>query len=220
MIATQERINLAKNHSARFSTRSSLAQTLLLQEKWAEAVPLLQEYLQWLRENKSPDPNETHSNNLALALLQTGRYPEAEKFLRELLQQHDKPGQKAVPLISLLSWRSWLGEALLLQGREREAEPLLRSALAEWQRLKDQTPRRVHRTQSALGACLTAQGRYAEAEPLLLQAFQGLEQKNELLALTLWRQTVERLITLYEKWGKPEQVARWRNKMAPAPAKK
>ena len=60
-----------------------------------------------------------------------------------------------------------------------------------------------------LGACLTAEGRYAEAEALLLRAHAGLESSRG----RDHERTVEarqRLVALYEAWGRPDRAARWR----------
>jgi tetratricopeptide (TPR) repeat protein len=62
---------------------------------------------------------------------------------------------------------------------------------------------------SGLGACASAAARYADAEALLLDAHQvfvdlgGPDSQDARLA-------ADRLVTLYETWGKPEQAAQYR----------
>ena len=71
-------------------------------------------------------------------------------------------------------------------------------------------------TMSLIGDCLLAQQQYADAEPLLLRGFEGLET---LLAKLPPRdrvrrtEAIERLVKLYEAWGKPDVAAPWRAKL-------
>ncbi len=63
------------------------------------------------------------------------------------------------------------------------------------------------------------QKNYAEAEPLLLQSYQGLQQRQASLPpiLTAPRritEALERLVQLYDAWGKPAQAAEWKKKLA------
>ena len=60
-----------------------------------------------------------------------------------------------------------------------------------------------------LGACLTAERRYPEAEALLLRAHAGLEtSRGRDHERTV--ETRERLVALYEAWGRPDRAAPWR----------
>ncbi len=52
---------------------------------------------------------------------------------------------------------------------------------------------------------------YAEAEPLLLQVFAAVEEKQQ---ASQTKQAIQRLISLYRAWGKPEKAAEWRAKLA------
>ena len=64
-------------------------------------------------------------------------------------------------------------------------------------------------SESVLGACLTAERRFPEAEALLLQARAGLESSRG----HDHERTVEarqRLVALYEAWGRPDRAAAWR----------
>lgn len=68
---------------------------------------------------------------------------------------------------------------------------------------------RIAQTQSLLGASLMAQARYAEAEPMMVAAAAGLEplqgqQGREHVA------NRARLVTLYEKLGRPQQADTYR----------
>jgi hypothetical protein len=73
--------------------------------------------------------------------------------------------------------------------------------------------------QTLVGECLTARGKYAEAEPLLLAGYDGMLQRAKEMrpgnnSLT---DAGQRLVRLYEAWGKPELAADWRAKVAALP---
>jgi len=72
---------------------------------------------------------------------------------------------------------------------------------------------------SLLGASLSGQGKYADAEPLLLQGYDGLVQQQAsmppyLNAPRRITESLERLVQLYDAWGKPTQAAEWKQKLA------
>jgi eukaryotic-like serine/threonine-protein kinase len=65
-----------------------------------------------------------------------------------------------------------------------------------------------------LGGALAAQKRYYEAEPLLLSVYSGLSSESSKAALSVRRETLERIIALYEAWGMKEKAAEWRSKLS------
>jgi len=67
--------------------------------------------------------------------------------------------------------------------------------------------------QSLLGEALVGQGRFAEAEPLL-RAGCGTMAKNPEAPDLNKREGVERLVKLYEAWGRPEQAAEFKAALA------
>ncbi|MDQ3198056.1 MAG: tetratricopeptide repeat protein [Verrucomicrobiota bacterium] len=87
-------------------------------------------------------------------------------------------------------------------GRTAEAEKLLREAV-QLRREQVDPSHFLHATATgALGEFLTAQNRFAEAEPLLLASYESFRksQSPESPRIRLARQ---RLVVLYENWGKP-----------------
>jgi serine/threonine protein kinase len=95
-----------------------------------------------------------------------------------------------------------------------EAEPLMRQALAirAKQRTDDWSK---FDTTSILGASLAGQKKYAEAEPLLIDGYEGLSaHAAEIPAKMRGRVTEarDRLIRLYDDWGKKDQAEAWRRK--------
>ena len=103
-----------------------------------------------------------------------------------------------------------MGLALLDLGRPAEAEPLLRESLELRRKVLPPDHWLIASSESVLGACLTAERRFPEAETLLLRAHAGLESSRGLEhARTI--ETRQRLVALYEAWGRPDRAAAWQN---------
>src|SRR5262249_44738628 len=106
--------------------------------------------------------------------------------------------------------------------RPAEVEPLLRAAHAV-AREKLTGPLRCVPlwVESDLGACLLAQARYAEAEPLLIAGYRGL---TEVPAHPVFDRkpavAVDRLVRLYDAWGKPAEALKWRMELEMYPETK
>jgi len=110
-----------------------------------------------------------------------------------------------------------MGAVRLAQGKFSEAETLLResSALAE-----KRWPEAAYRfyVMSLLGGSLAGQKKFTEAEPLLRQGYEGLLQRQASLPPYLnaprrVTESLERLVQLYDAWGKPAQAAEWKKKL-------
>jgi tetratricopeptide (TPR) repeat protein len=128
-----------------------------------------------------------------------------------------------------------IASALERGGAYAQAEPLLREWVAIRMKI-DPNEWTTFNAQSVLGGALLGQKKYAEAEPLLVQGYQGL---RKVLAPGAARdadptppstrqlriaEALDRLIQLYDQWGKPDEAATWRNerdkrKAAAPPAK-
>jgi hypothetical protein len=82
-------------------------------------------------------------------------------------------------------------------------------------------------SESVLGEILTRQQKYAEAEPLLRSGYEGLKERvratepepRSVSALRVARlaRAGERLVELYDAWGRPDEAAAWRARVGPAP---
>ena len=73
---------------------------------------------------------------------------------------------------------------------------------------------RIAHVRSVLGAALTGQDKYADAEPLLLAGYSQMRDAadsipDELREARL-REALERIVKLYESWGKPDKAAEYR----------
>ncbi len=108
-----------------------------------------------------------------------------------------------------------MGELLVAQGELAEAEPMLRECVASLTRLSWDAHEqwRVAAANGALGHCLLRLGRFADAESLLLDCramlhdCKGEEFRGTCLA-------GQRLVELYDAWGKLEEAAHWRERVA------
>jgi hypothetical protein len=107
-----------------------------------------------------------------------------------------------------------------MQRKYAEAEPLLRECLAI--RAANQPDAWLtFKARSQLGGSLLGQEKYAEAEPLVLTGYEGMQaqeawipglDKNWLI------EAGERIVALYDAWGKPGAAAAWRAKLHLPPA--
>jgi tetratricopeptide (TPR) repeat protein len=105
-----------------------------------------------------------------------------------------------------------LGKTFLEQKQYRDAEPLLREHLE----IREQISPHHWTTYNAriyLGATLSGQQKYEEAEPLLLSGYEGLVGQRQQIDSANWRApeiALERLIQLYEDWGRPAESQKWK----------
>jgi tetratricopeptide (TPR) repeat protein/tRNA A-37 threonylcarbamoyl transferase component Bud32 len=200
---------LGPDHPDTLTALSNLARLLQDQGKRAEAEPLLRQSLEARRRVLGPDHPDTLASmiNLARLLTEQGQRDEAERLAREALARGRKvlpPGHRAVA-----NGLTVLGEVLTASGRAPEAEALLRECLESYRKTQPPGEPRTAQAESLLGACLLTQKKYAEAEPLLLAGCRVLENDPGTpgRARALARQ---RLVELYEAWGKPSEADRWK----------
>jgi tetratricopeptide (TPR) repeat protein len=205
---------LGADHPDTLRTMGALAGSLMLLGKLDEAEPLFRKRLDASRRVLGPEHVET--------LI-------AEWYLSELLLRKSKPSE-AEPIIrhALLGYRRLvgphhpdtldcviaLGEVLCNLDRSTEAESELRNCLtADGNSLPLNIPAAAY-ARSLLGHSLARQGKFAEAEPLLLAGYESLSQRKYLSPWGLvWRhKAFDRIIDLYDNWGKPDQARAWRMK--------
>ena len=98
---------------------------------------------------------------------------------------------------------------LAATGAPSRAEPLAREAVAIRERDLPAGFWTIDTAKSSLGGVLTALGRYSDAEPLLVAAYGNLDRKLGLRAPDS-QSARDRLVRLYEAWGKPRQAQSYR----------
>jgi hypothetical protein len=92
---------------------------------------------------------------------------------------------------------------------------MFRESLAIWEKAVPDDLGRFH-TMSLLGGVLLAQGRHAEAEPLIVQGYEGMKAREASIPATsgfLLREGAERVVRLYEAWGKGGEATAWKAKL-------
>jgi tetratricopeptide (TPR) repeat protein len=142
-----------------------------------------------------------------------GNLRQAEELLRHFIARERSKNQQPADSndLDLAKALASLGENLTRQERCPEAELLLQECLAIRTKVIPNDWLYFH-TLSLLGAALVGQEKYEQAEPLLLRAFEGLQDRIVLIQppirrVTRIRETKDRLVHLYQAWGKPD---RWR----------
>ena len=188
LLLARVRLDQGREHAA--EAEASASATI---EALGESEPLLASVL------------VVHAEARSLA----GRGDDAEGDLQRALRICRQPDQRGVAFAKA---QVDVGEYLLAHGRAGEAEPVLRASLELL--AKDHPQDRCRwLAASALGGALVELGRHAEAEPLLLQANEGLPPVLPQPDSRVRRRTVQRLVSLYEGWGKPEAAASWRARL-------
>jgi hypothetical protein len=108
-----------------------------------------------------------------------------------------------------------------LRSGQSQAEPLLAQNLDRNRKGSNDWDR--GHSESLLGASLLGQRKFDKAEPLLTGGYVGLktyDAKNPASPWDVaWRlkhltEAGERVVRLYDEWGKPEKAAEWRANLA------
>jgi tetratricopeptide (TPR) repeat protein len=212
------RRTLGADHPDTLTSLNNLAMLYRSRGRYDEAQPLFLEAIAGARRQLGPAHPNTQSfiRNTAGLYEQAGQPQKAEPLWRELVRAaQQKPGPQSPPYAAALAS---LGANLLKQRKPAEAEPLLRTCLAIRQRNQPDAWSTFN-ARSLLGAALAGQQKYAEAEPLLRAGYQGLQARKKAAPPQAQRNltdALERLVRLYDAWGKPDQAAAWRQKLEQA----
>ncbi len=216
-----------------------LADTLYRQNKYAEAEPFYREAVQRRRSHKSPQDEDVLKPTASLGrLLADWAWKERDVNSIPPPQSRsngeDKPAQSRAPIELAREADSLLRECLALQIEPRniKATVVVFSGYdskfehrTSARRITNTEPWRIADTRSRLGSAvlsvaftdstLTTEAREVklmEAEALLLEGNDFLQQSAP-ADRKYKRHALERLVRLYEAWGKPAQAAEWRAKL-------
>jgi serine/threonine protein kinase len=181
-----------------------------------EAIPLFEESLRIRKANKKPDKYNTlvTATNLAKAYQDSGRLQEALALFQETLKgaKVDLGADHALTLILM----NYTATSLLEMKKPDQAATLLRECL-ERRSKRGAQDWWLFLTKSQLGQALTALKKYSEAEALLHEAYAGLMERRDKMFVRHHRyigEAARSLVNLYESWGKKDQAASWRQKIA------
>src|SRR5262249_54705522 len=154
-----------------------------------------------------------------LAYEARGDYARAEALRLELLEARQRlvGDNHLQTVIALMA----LGRNLLWQKEYARVEPLLRRVLSIREK---QAPNAwgVFNARSFLGEALTGLKRSPEAEALLVSGYEGLLARQETIPALYRRrnldQALERVVQLYDAWGRKDKADEWRKKpSSPSP---
>jgi serine/threonine protein kinase/tetratricopeptide (TPR) repeat protein len=180
--------------------------------RYRAAEPLLREALAGARKAFGLGHPTTYVIvwHLANLYAKQGTPDRAEPVLREMvayLRDHPEPGSSVYG-----DQLGALAENLLQQKKHAEAEVFARKCLAI--RAKEKPGGwATFLTRSLVGGALLGQKKYAEAEPFLVEGYTGMKKCQAPIPPTLrflLTEGLERLVQLYDAWGKPDQAAKWR----------
>jgi serine/threonine protein kinase/lipopolysaccharide biosynthesis regulator YciM len=207
---------LGRGHPATLSTMDALGWDYLGEDKVERALPLFQQALELRKARLNLDHPDTlqSMHSLACAYLRSGKPDHALPLLKEVVERRKSRLGDDHP--ETLTAMDSLGELLVTMGQPTQAEPVLRTRLLLREK-KDPDGWNPFQTQSLLGTALLGQQKYAEAEPLLLAGHQGLNARQAKIPPAdkpRLAEAGERVVRLYDGWGKPEEAAKWRVKLA------
>src|SRR5262249_13638380 len=147
---------------------------------------------------------------LGKAYLENKQPAKALPLLRAYLAQQKK--QFKGDSRHLAGSQALVGAALLKYDQPAEAESVLRECLAL--RIQNEPDAwSTFDTKSLLGEALLNQRKFAESEPLLLEGYEGLKARASDIPTRAKHNlpdAIERLVKLYDAWGKAADAARWR----------
>jgi serine/threonine protein kinase len=209
---------LGPNHPNTIRTMTNLGVNYRDAGRLLDAVPLLVEALERARKATGPLPVDLTwvSTELAETYERAADFAKAEPLYRECLERTRKQFGADHPRTARQMAR--LGRNLVQQQKYAVAEPFLRECLLV--RAKGQPDAwTTFDTQSLLGGSLLGQQKYAEAEPLLLAGYEGMKARAQSIppqGQIRLTEALERLVQLYEAWGKKDQADKWRQQLQEA----
>ncbi|MFU8876515.1 MAG: tetratricopeptide repeat protein [Wenzhouxiangellaceae bacterium] len=212
-IAIQEQV-LGPTHTEVARTMRNLALLLHSMDRTDEAIGLAQRALEIRELQHDGDHPE-----IALILMSLGQWlsaidknEEAEARLRESLAMHQRLLEAGHP--ARVTSRMALANHLIDLGQSDEACQMAEGSVAALAEAFGGNSLRVAMARSLEGACLLASGRHEEAESSLLASLEDLDPTTASAAVR--RQTLRRLVRLYEDWNRPAEASRYRQKLSEA----
>jgi serine/threonine protein kinase len=207
---------LGPDHPHTLISRGNLAKAYQAAGQLDRAVALLEQTLIGFRAKVGPDHPYTLTTEqlLGIAYTAAGQYTKAEPLLRDGLERARKQFGSADPRTA--GAMAQLGLSLIQQRKWPEAETILRECLAIREKAQPDDWSTFN-TRSQLGGSLLGQKKYAEAEPLILSGYEGLKVRQAKIPAPdkpRLAEAAERVVPLYEAWGKRDKAAEWRAKLA------
>jgi eukaryotic-like serine/threonine-protein kinase len=179
---------------------------------FSEAIALLEEGLDRARQRPGGVPAQLAWLPTALAntYAAAGHFAKAEPLYHNALEQAKK--QFGAGSLRIAGPMYQLGLNLMQQKKYHAAELLLRDCLQICEREQPNVWNSFN-IKSMLGGSLLGQKRYADAETFLLQGYEGMKQREVQIPKAdraSLSEALDRLIDLYDAWGKKDAAAKWR----------
>jgi tetratricopeptide (TPR) repeat protein len=212
---------LGEDHPNTLISLHNLAATLADNDQAGRAIPLHEQALKGLRAKLGEDHPHTlvFQRSSARTYEKAGRHRDAELLYRKTVQAAGRHEPRIERFYS--DSLAMLGRCLIRQGKHAEAVPILRECLG----IKEKTQPGDWTTAEArglLGEALAGRKDFPAAEPLLLEARKALTERRAKMPPCerdgALRDAADRLVRLYEAWGKPAEAGKWREMRPPAPA--
>jgi tetratricopeptide (TPR) repeat protein/tRNA A-37 threonylcarbamoyl transferase component Bud32 len=208
---------LGEEHHLTINSLVIVARIYLLQHLFDKAEPYTGQALDLSR--RLPVENSpflaSNLSNLGWEYLENGQIAKADTLCDLALQAlRRKPDANPLANPRIITQ---LGAVRLAQHKYAEAERLLWEGLPLVEKYWPDEAYRFY-VMSLLGASLAGQQKYSNAEPLLLRGCEGLQQRQASMLSFLKptrrvTESIERLVQLYDAWGKANQAAEWRKKL-------
>ena len=211
---------LGDDHPDTLGSMNNLAGAYFAAGQFDRAIPLFEQVLKAAQAKLGEDHPNTLlvQRNLARTYEKAQRGQDAELLYQKTVEAagRQKPRNARFYSDSL----AMLGRYLIRQGKHAEAVAVLRECLE----IKEKTQPGDWTTAAArslLGEALAGQGDFLAAESLLVNAQKALTERCEKILprdrdATL-RDAADRLVRLYEAWGKKDKAEEWRKRLGEDP---
>jgi tetratricopeptide (TPR) repeat protein len=219
-VREQQSRKIGPDHPNTLATLHCLAWAYRTAGRTGEAIRLFEQTHEQRVKRLGPDHRETLNTlaSLAFTLEAAKQWERAVAVCRNLLDAQSRTLPTDHP--NRVETLALLGTCLLEAGKPAEAELVLRECLAIWEN-KQPDDWMTFNAKSLLGGALAGQQKYAEAERLLLAGYEGMDGHAKTIppqSQIRLTEAQERLVQLYDAWGKKDQAAVWRTKRDPAAA--
>jgi tetratricopeptide (TPR) repeat protein len=212
-LAIQERV-LGPEHTDVAGTMRNLAWLLNALGRRSEAIALARRALEIRNRAHEGDHPETARVLMSLGewLDESGENEEAEARLREALAMRQRLLGQDHP--DLVMSRLALANHLVERGRQEEGCRIAAGSVDLLTEAFGADNTRVAVAQGLEGACLLATSQFEASEASLLASLEILDSSPANLSIR--RQTLRRIIKLYDSWGRPAEATRYRRLLAQA----
>jgi tetratricopeptide (TPR) repeat protein len=214
VVEVQRRV-LGEAHPDTLRSMNELGLLYRAEGKNVQAEQLFMQVLEIRRRVLAPEHPDTlyTMSDLGAVYHDEGKDELAEPLLIKTLELRRRVLGPSNP--DSLNTMGLLAEVELQEQKYADAEPLLREAVGTTEKTSPDAWNRYY-FQGLLGASLAGQKRFEEAEPLLVSGREGMVQRKATVpadSLGLVVRAGQRIVELYESWGKLEKAAEWRQKV-------